>query len=243
MTSLLPRGVEVLFCLRRGRPRCPLRQIRRSYASMPDRLARPAASSVARSRSPRRSWSPTPTTSTAQEWSRGKAQLRLRVDRVAMQDATGQMALLQFMQAGKTQVAVPSHRALRPPDPRAERAPPRTWQRAITENSEVYDFLALGLEEVRHRLLEAGRGHHPPGRPRELRLPGRPDDRRRLPHAERGRPRHARHRRRRRGLRRGDGRAAVGGARIPKLDRRAPHRQALGLDARPRTSSPTSAGS
>jgi len=34
-----------------------------------------------------------------QEWSRGKAQLRLRVDRVALQDATGQMALLQFMQA------------------------------------------------------------------------------------------------------------------------------------------------
>ena len=43
-----------------------------------------------------------------QEWSRGKAQLRLRVDRVALQDATGQMALLQFMQAGKKQVAVPS---------------------------------------------------------------------------------------------------------------------------------------
>jgi len=43
-----------------------------------------------------------------QEWSRGKAQLRLRVDRVALQDATGQMALLQFMQAGKAQVAVPS---------------------------------------------------------------------------------------------------------------------------------------
>ena len=35
-----------------------------------------------------------------QEWSRGKAQLRLRVDRVSLQDATGQMALLQFMQAG-----------------------------------------------------------------------------------------------------------------------------------------------
>lgn len=43
-----------------------------------------------------------------QEWARGKAQLRLRVDRVALQDATGQMALLQFMRAGKKQVAVPS---------------------------------------------------------------------------------------------------------------------------------------
>src|SRR6266702_2581647 len=44
----------------------------------------------------------------AQEWDRGRAQLRLRVDRVALQDATGQMALLQFMQAGKKRVAVPS---------------------------------------------------------------------------------------------------------------------------------------
>src|SRR3972149_598133 len=43
-----------------------------------------------------------------QEWSRGRAQLRLRVDRVSLQDATGQMALWQFMQAGKKQVAGPS---------------------------------------------------------------------------------------------------------------------------------------
>ena len=37
----------------------------------------------------------------AQTWERGRATLRLRVDRVAMQDATGQMALLQFMQAAR----------------------------------------------------------------------------------------------------------------------------------------------
>src|SRR3989337_3470166 len=43
-----------------------------------------------------------------QVWERGKAQLLLRPDRVAMQDATAQMALLQFMQAGKKRVAVPS---------------------------------------------------------------------------------------------------------------------------------------
>src|SRR3970040_910625 len=42
-----------------------------------------------------------------QEWSRGRAQLRLRVDRVSLQGATGQIALLQFMQAGKQQEAVP----------------------------------------------------------------------------------------------------------------------------------------
>src|SRR4030095_5936267 len=32
-----------------------------------------------------------------QAWTRGKAQLRLRVDRVALQDATGQIALLPFV--------------------------------------------------------------------------------------------------------------------------------------------------
>ena len=34
--------------------------------------------------------------------------LDLRPDRVAMQDATAQMAMLQFMQAKKNKVAVPS---------------------------------------------------------------------------------------------------------------------------------------
>ncbi|MBI5628222.1 MAG: aconitate hydratase, partial [Candidatus Rokubacteria bacterium] len=76
----------------------------------------------------------------AQEWSRGKAQLRLRVDRVAMQDATGQMALLQFMQAGKKRVAVPStvhcdHLI------RAQSGASEDMKRAVTENNEVYDFL------------------------------------------------------------------------------------------------------
>ena len=115
--------------------------IRALYTSMPERLARA-----------RREWNRPLTLSekvlvghvhdwTAQTWERGKAKLRLRVDRVAMQDATGQMALLQFMQAGKARVAVPIDRALRPPDPGADAAPPRTCARAIAENREVYDFL------------------------------------------------------------------------------------------------------
>jgi aconitate hydratase len=75
-----------------------------------------------------------------QEWTRGKAQLRLRVDRVALQDATGQMALLQFIQAGKKRVAVPStvhcdHLI------RAESGASEDTRRAVTENNEVYDFL------------------------------------------------------------------------------------------------------
>jgi aconitate hydratase len=76
----------------------------------------------------------------AQEWSRGKVELRLRVDRVALQDATGQMALLQFMQAGRKKVAVPTtvhcdHLI------RAESGASEDTRRAVTENNEVYDFL------------------------------------------------------------------------------------------------------
>jgi aconitate hydratase len=39
---------------------------------------------------------------------RGKSYVDFAPDRVAMQDATAQMALLQFMQAGKSKVSVPS---------------------------------------------------------------------------------------------------------------------------------------
>ena len=62
-------------------------------------------------------------------------------DRVAMQDATAQMALLQFMQAGKDQVAVPStvhcdHLI------QAEVGAVKDLQKANDKNKEVYDFLA-----------------------------------------------------------------------------------------------------
>ncbi|MBA2608342.1 MAG: aconitate hydratase, partial [Actinobacteria bacterium] len=43
-----------------------------------------------------------------QDLSKGAAYAELYPDRVAMQDATAQMALLQFMTAGLPQVAVPS---------------------------------------------------------------------------------------------------------------------------------------
>ena len=51
------------------------------------------------------------------ELDRGVSYTDFDPDRVAMQDATAQMALLQFMTAGLDEVAVPVHRALRPPDP------------------------------------------------------------------------------------------------------------------------------
>jgi aconitate hydratase len=41
-------------------------------------------------------------------FTRGEDYVDFAPDRVAMQDATAQMALLQFMQAGKNKVAVPS---------------------------------------------------------------------------------------------------------------------------------------
>ncbi len=41
-------------------------------------------------------------------FTRGEDYVDFAPDRVAMQDATAQMALLQFMQAGKDKVAVPS---------------------------------------------------------------------------------------------------------------------------------------
>jgi aconitate hydratase len=114
--------------------------IRALYASMPERLVRA-----------RREWK-RPLTLTekilvahvhdwaAQTWERGRATLRLRVDRVAMQDATGQMALLQFMQAAKSRVAVPStvhcdHLI------RAQSGASDDMRRAVTENNEVYEFL------------------------------------------------------------------------------------------------------
>src|SRR6056297_2926012 len=41
-------------------------------------------------------------------FTRGKDYVEFSPDRIACQDATAQMALLQFMQAGKKQVAVPT---------------------------------------------------------------------------------------------------------------------------------------
>lgn len=75
-----------------------------------------------------------------QELEAGKSYLMLRPDRVAMQDATAQMALLQFMQAGKPQVSVPAtvhcdHLI------QARVGAAKDTQVAEDENREVFDFL------------------------------------------------------------------------------------------------------
>ncbi len=72
---------------------------------------------------------------------RGKNYVDFAPDRVAMQDATAQMALLQFMQAGRPKVAVPStvhcdHLIT------ARTEAKQDLQVATTESKEVYDFLA-----------------------------------------------------------------------------------------------------
>lgn len=79
--------------------------------------------------------------SASQSFERGKSYVDFAPDRVAMQDATAQMALLQFMQAGKPQVAVPStvhcdHLI------QARVGADQDLQDAYSENKEVYDFLA-----------------------------------------------------------------------------------------------------
>ncbi len=71
---------------------------------------------------------------------RGKDYADLAPDRVAMQDATAQMALLQFMSAGRKEAAVPStvhcdHLI------QAQVGAKDDLDRANSENREVYDFL------------------------------------------------------------------------------------------------------
>ena len=74
-------------------------------------------------------------------YERGVSYVDFAPDRVAMQDATAQMALLQFMQAGKPQAAVPStvhcdHLI------QAKEGAVEDLAIANNENKEVYDFLA-----------------------------------------------------------------------------------------------------
>ncbi len=72
---------------------------------------------------------------------RGKDYVDFNPDRVAMQDATAQMALLQFMQAGRPKVAVPStvhcdHLI------QAEEGATADLTKALDKNKEVFGFLS-----------------------------------------------------------------------------------------------------
>ncbi len=79
--------------------------------------------------------------SSLQSYARGKDYVFFAPDRVAMQDATAQMALLQFMMCGRNQTAVPStvhcdHLI------QAKEGSAVDLKTANEINSEVYDFLA-----------------------------------------------------------------------------------------------------
>ncbi len=92
-----------------------------------------------------------------QDFVRGVSYLTLRPDRVAMQDATAQMALLQFMLAGRDSVAVPSTihcdhliqaRVGAVPDMRS----------ALEANKEVYDFLKTASQRYGLGFWQPGSG-------------------------------------------------------------------------------------
>jgi len=72
---------------------------------------------------------------------RGNSYVDFAPDRVAMQDATAQMALLQFMQAGKAKVAVPST-AHADHLIQARIGATKDLQDGINENNEVFKFLS-----------------------------------------------------------------------------------------------------
>ncbi len=92
-----------------------------------------------------------------QELARGEATLALRPDRVAMQDATAQMAILQFMMAGREETAVPTtvhcdHLLLAYKGAEADR------KAALDVNREVYQFLSSSAARYGMGFWEPGSG-------------------------------------------------------------------------------------
>lgn len=92
-----------------------------------------------------------------QEIERGKSFLLLRPDRVAMQDATAQMALLQFMLAGKTEAAVPStvhcdHLI------QAYQGKEKDMAASNNSNREVFEFLATTSSKYNIGFWKPGAG-------------------------------------------------------------------------------------
>ena len=92
-----------------------------------------------------------------QSFERGKSYLSLRPDRVAMQDATAQMAILQFMQAGRDSVAVPTtihcdHLI------QARVGAQADTKTALQTNKEVYDFLRTAAQRYGMGFWEPGAG-------------------------------------------------------------------------------------
>lgn len=88
---------------------------------------------------------------------RGETYAEFQPDRVAMQDATAQMALLQFMQCGRPKVAVPTtvhcdHLILAKVGARAD------LETALGANKEVYEFLSAVCQKYGIGFWKPGAG-------------------------------------------------------------------------------------
>jgi len=87
----------------------------------------------------------------------GKSYLQLHPDRVVFQDVLGQTGLLQFMQSGRQQVAVPTtihcdHLI------QARREAQSDLDDSLSENAEVYNFLRQGAAKYGAGFWEPGAG-------------------------------------------------------------------------------------
>lgn len=92
-----------------------------------------------------------------QELKRGESFLMLRPDRVALQDATAQMAILQFISSGKKRVAVPTtvhcdHLIIGRTGAEAD------MQVALRDNREVFDFLSSSAQKYGMGFWKPGAG-------------------------------------------------------------------------------------
>ncbi len=119
-----------------------LDMIKKLYAAIPGRIAK-ARKAVNKplTLSEKILYSHLHTDQNLENFGRGKSYVDFTPDRVAMQDATAQMALLQFMSAGRAKVAVPStvhcdHLIV------AKMNAKDDLQVANTESKEVFDFLS-----------------------------------------------------------------------------------------------------
>jgi homoaconitase len=88
---------------------------------------------------------------------RGKANLKLKPDRVAMQDASAQMALLQFMSCGLPSTAVPAsihcdHMIV------GEKGADTDLPNSIAGNKEVFDFLESAAQKYGIEFWPPGAG-------------------------------------------------------------------------------------
>ena len=92
-----------------------------------------------------------------QELKRGESFLMLRPDRVALQDATAQMAILQFISSGKKRVSVPTtvhcdHLIIGRAGAEVD------MPVALRENQEVFDFLATAARKYGMGFWKPGAG-------------------------------------------------------------------------------------